>query len=487
MAENIQPNSVTDPNKAAAILQYAAEYAAKQSDDLDAVAQATYNYAVSQGVSEALAKEYAPQFAQYFIAMNNQNEQEQPVAEEQPEQTVSDTTQDISQDEAAANIPYEEFDPNADYSRNNAPQELQNDDTAVLLADMDYSAKPESSLEDLGGILLEEPVYQAGSATKTDVEDEDLASILLADDTYDDSNRERKTLDDIGDVLLADDTYDDSNRRNTSLDDMEGPVLMAEMTAQEKTGPTSDELLAQDSAEEVILAEDSFDDKAYREQRKKDLEESLESDKESDIQLDNIGGDEFKSTYVRKQTQDEIEAKKKTSSAAYKAKMALGDTSGKVSEESRRMYRALKAEQNARLAKKGMFMIFIVFLLGVASAVLLWMFINYTPMPEEFEGTKVVKLLQEYSDYYCVALGFVSLMTILRLGFIKSLASLMYVANVVLMIPCFTLLSARSENATLNTILYAGVIVVSMFNCFFFNTSDAIEMYYKRKDTNMEY
>lgn len=478
MAENIQPNSISDPNKAAEILQYAAEYAANQSTDLEAVSQATYNYAVSHGVVENIASEYASQFAQYFISVRLQKEEQERAEKEAVK----------AEDEIAESLPFEEYNPNAQYNQD-APSDgsSEEDEAPVLLEEVSYTPKSEPVLEDLGGVLLEEPVYQSGSATKTDVEDEDLASILLVDDTYDDSNRERKTLDDdIGLVLLDDDTYDDSNRRNTALDDMEGPVLMAEMTAEEKTGPTSDELLAQDT-EEVVLAEDTFDDKAFREERKKALEESLDNaEEDKDIQLDSMG-DEYKSTYVRKQTQDEIEAKKKTSSAAYKAKMALGDTSGKVSEESRRMYRELRAEQNARLAKKGMFMIFIVFILGVVSAVLLYMFINYTPMPAEYEGTKVVKLLQEYSTYYCAALGVVSLMAILRIGFIKSLASLMYVANVVLMIPCFTLLSARPENGTLNTILYIGVIIVSMFNCFFFNTSDAIEMYYKRKDTNMTY
>lgn len=464
MADNIQPNSISDPNKAAEILQYAAEYAANQSTDLDAVSQATYDYAISHGVVENIASEYAPQFAQYFISVRLQNDRQSDIAadsaeNQEPAQDLQDTAEDSNSDDSASS----------------------------LLEDVSYTPSQESELEDLSGVLLTEPVYQASSIAKEEPEDEDLSSILLDDDYYDDSNRERKTLDDdIGPVLLDDDVYDDSNRRNTALDDMETPILMAEMTAEEKTGPTSDELLAQDT-DDVILKDDAFDDKAFRESRKKALEESLDkSEDSSDVQLDSMG-DEYKSTYVRKQTQDEIDAKKKTSSAAYKAKKALGDTSGKVSEESRRMYRELRAEQNARLAKKGMFMIFIVFILGVLSAVLLYMFINYTPMPAEYEGTKVVKLLQEYSTYYCAVLGVVSLMTILRIGFIKSLASLMYVANVVLMIPCFTLLSARPANGTLNTALYIGVIVVSMFNCFFFNTSDAIEMYYKRKDVNVTY
>ncbi len=469
MADNIQPNSISDPNKAAEILQYAAEYAANQSDDLNAVSQATYDYAISHGVVENIASEYAPQFAQYFISIKLQSRQQAGASADGalPEETAKSTEQ------GSFATPKDNTDDNGIDS--------------VLLEDVSYNPKTEASSEDLSGVLLEEPVYQAGSAAKLDAEDEDLASILLEDDYYDDSNRERKTLDDdIGPVLLDDDVYDDINRRNTALDDMETPILMAEMTAEEKNTPSSDELLAQDT-DDVILAEDTFDDKAFRENRKKALEESLDNATDNaDVQLDNMG-DEYKSTYVRKQTQDEIEAKKKTASAAYKAKQALGDTSGKVSEESRRMYRELRAEQNARLAQKGMFMIFIVFILGALSAVLLYMFINYTPMPAEYEGTKVVKLLQEYSTYYCVALGVVSLMTILRIGFIKSLASLMYVANVVLMIPCFTLLSARPENGTLNTALYVGVIVVSMFNCFFFNTSDAIEMYYKRKDINVTY
>ncbi len=477
MSENIRPNSISDPNEAAAILQYAAEYAANQSTDLDAVSQATYNYAISHGVVENIASEYASQFAQYYISVRLQKEEQERAA-----------LQATVQDEAAAALPFEEYNPNQALNEPvNTAAENTDDEAPVLLEEVSYAPNSEPVLEDLGGVLLEEPVYQAGSATKTDVEDEDLASILLADDTYDDSNRERKTLDDdIGPVLLDDDTYDDSNRRNTALDDMEGPVLMAEMTANEKTGPTSDELLAQDT-EEVVLAEDTFDDKAFREERKKELESSLDtSAEENDIQLDSMG-DEYKSTYVRKQTQDEIDAKKRTSSAAYKAKMALGDTSGKVSEESRRMYRQLRAEQNAQLARKGMFMVFIVFILGVISAVMLYMFINYTPMPAEYKATKVVKFLQEYSTYYCAALGVVSLLTVLRIGFIKTLASLMYVANAILMIPCFALLSARPANGTLNTILFIGIIVVSLFNCFFFNTSDAIEMYYKRKDTNMTY
>lgn len=297
----------------------------------------------------------------------------------------------------------------------------------------------------------------------------DPTGTLLDDIPYDDSNRQRSSLDDITAPVIEYSRYDDSNRKRSSLDDIPAPKLQ-KISYVESGVPLSAQLdaIAPPKLESTV---------PY-----------VESDKKKSI--DDIAApilmdmsDEIKPVYVRKETEDERRAKEESKKATVRTRTAMESAPQTDKEESLRMYRALKAEQEAEIAKKGLKLIFVVAGFGIVLAVCIYMFFARIELSVE---SGFLDKLREYSPYFAGAVGLFSLLNILRLGFAKTFSSILYILNAILMLASITLL-ANCTNKSQVLPFFAGALILSIFLCFFINTSDSIDKFFKRKDTNIRY
>lgn len=300
----------------------------------------------------------------------------------------------------------------------------------------------------------------------------DVTGILLDDVPYDDSNRKRASLDDVPDTKLEKNRrYDDSNRKRASLVDIPVPVIQAVTYVD-----SGERLSAQlEQIEAPQLEEDGYTPPIIHDPKKNidDVAFPVLSDM----------NEEIKPVYVRKETEDERRAKEESKKATTRARTAMEAAPEINKEESLRMYRELRAEQNAEIASKGFKLIFIVAGLGIALGVCIYLFFAKIELSAP---NSLLDKVKEFSPYFAGAVGLFSVLTILRLGFAKTLASLSYIANIILMLISITLLM-NCTNPALTVPFYAASVILSGFLVFFLNTNEPIEKFFKRKDTDKTY
>lgn len=299
----------------------------------------------------------------------------------------------------------------------------------------------------------------------------DPSGILLEDAPYDDSRRKRSSLDDIPAPKLERSRYDDSNRKRASLDDIQAPVLQKTDFAGERVS-----LGAQLDAVEAPKLEDAQFYAPAAPNPLKDIG-SVAAPLLMDM------SEEIKPVHVRKETEDERRAKEESKKASVRARTAMETAPQVDKEESLRMYRALKAEQDAELASKGFRLILLAALLGLGLAACIYFFFDKIEVSTQ---TGFFDKLRGVSLYFAGATGLLSLLMISGLGFAKSLSSLSYVASTVLMLLAITLL-ANCTNLKSVIPFYAGAVVLSIFLCFFINTSESVKKYFKHKNTQTSY
>lgn len=150
--------------------------------------------------------------------------------------------------------------------------------------------------------------------------------------------------------------------------------------------------------------------------------------------------------------------------------------------ESRRLMNELRMEREAELAKKGFTVVIVLMILGLLAAAALYFF-----SVREFQDSMdngfysgVTKVM----NYTSFGLGVVSVLLILRVGFVKKLGSFLFgLMTVLLLFPGLPMLMQKKEEGmALTAVGYGAALILCFAICFILSTSEPVNMFYKRKE-----
>ncbi|WP_302368260.1 hypothetical protein, partial [Ruminococcus champanellensis] len=150
--------------------------------------------------------------------------------------------------------------------------------------------------------------------------------------------------------------------------------------------------------------------------------------------------------------------------------------------ESRRLMNELRMEREAELAKKGFTVVIVLMILGLLAAAALYFF-----SVREFQDSMdngfysgVTKVM----NYTSFGLGVVSVLLILRVGFVKKLGSFLFgLMTALLLFPGLPMLMQKKEEGmALTAVGYGAALILCFAICFILSTSEPVNMFYKRKE-----
>ena len=136
----------------------------------------------------------------------------------------------------------------------------------------------------------------------------------------------------------------------------------------------------------------------------------------------------------------------------------------------------------AELAKKGFTVVIVLMILGLLAAAALYFF-----SVREFQDSMdngfysgVTKVM----NYTSFGLGVVSVLLILRVGFVKKLGSFLFgLMTVLLLFPGLPMLMQKKEEGmALTAVGYGAALILCFAICFILSTSEPVNMFYKRKE-----
>ncbi|MBQ8905184.1 MAG: hypothetical protein IJY85_02315 [Ruminococcus sp.] len=151
-------------------------------------------------------------------------------------------------------------------------------------------------------------------------------------------------------------------------------------------------------------------------------------------------------------------------------------------EAARRMMNELRMEREAEMAKKGFKIVLVMMVLGIIAAVSLYLFSLQDFKPDM--QNKFFQTLTDVTIYISAALGLASVLMIFRVEGLKSLASGLFALNGVGMgIVGFMELSQKAS-MPLSVAFWIVSVALSLVITFVLSTSEPINMYYKRRETD---
>lgn len=150
--------------------------------------------------------------------------------------------------------------------------------------------------------------------------------------------------------------------------------------------------------------------------------------------------------------------------------------------ESRRLMNELRMEREAELAKKGFTVVIVLMILGLLAAAALYFFSIRDFKVDMANGfySAVTKVM----TYTSFGLGVVSVLLILRVGFVKKLGSFLFgLMTALLLFPGLPMLMQKKEEGMVLTVVaYGAALILCFAVCFTLNTSDPVNMFYKRRE-----
>lgn len=273
-----------------------------------------------------------------------------------------------------------------------------------------------------------------------------------------------RSLDDIMAPTL-DDTVYNANKNTQTLDDIQAPSIEDTYVA-----PQPKKILDLDDLSSPTL-EDTFNPNM------KKTTTSI-----NDVSAPKLEEDQqpaYKPVFVNP---DVEEAKKQALNRAIKG--SLSEKPANFDQErSRQQYHELMREKDERLAKKGAKSIILLVVLGVICSALMFVFYSSTTSYKPSLSSFTEKVSGFMGTCTFVVLG-VSVLMLFRVLTLKKIANFVFVINAVLMIfPGFLVLVAKNT-FWINGLLYAGIIVASIFISFTLSSSESIDKYYKNLENN---
>lgn len=154
-------------------------------------------------------------------------------------------------------------------------------------------------------------------------------------------------------------------------------------------------------------------------------------------------------------------------------------------EESRRLMNALRMEREAELAKKGFRVAIVLMILGLAGAVMLFLFSKRDFAIDMDNG--FYQKLTDGTIYISAVLALSSVLLMFRVEFVKKLASFFFglTAFGMLLPGVFILAQKAKDGMALTAVFYVLTLALCFAVCFLLSTNEAVNMYYKRREDDV--
>lgn len=185
--------------------------------------------------------------------------------------------------------------------------------------------------------------------------------------------------------------------------------------------------------------------------------------------------------YVPKFADEDLEKAKQE--GAKRSVSSQLTSSQKDEKESLKMMLELKAERQAEAARKGFIITIVLAIIGVAAAVLFFMFYSgqFFGLSYKEDSGKFQQIMADYSLYVGIAAGLSSVLLITGVSGLKSLASFMFfILSVIQVIPGFFMISQKDGNTTVGIILYAAALLCSLAVFITLSASEAVGLFFKK-------
>lgn len=153
--------------------------------------------------------------------------------------------------------------------------------------------------------------------------------------------------------------------------------------------------------------------------------------------------------------------------------------------ESRRLMNELRMQREADLAKKGFTVAIVLMILGLVTCAAMIFF--FTQPFQNADDVPLYAKIQNVAVYVGGALGLLSVLLLVRSEGIKKLASFLFGLTAFLMVIPGVFMLMQKENVGLSAVGYGLTLVLSFVVCFKLSTNEAVNMYYKRRETDSNF
>lgn len=188
-----------------------------------------------------------------------------------------------------------------------------------------------------------------------------------------------------------------------------------------------------------------------------------------------------KPKYVPKFVDEDLERAKKE--GAKRSVSSQLTSSQKDEKESLKMMLELKAEREAEGAKKGFKITIMLAFVGIAAAVLFYLFYSglFFGLSYQEGASKFQQIMADYSLYFSIAVGVVSLLIITGINGFKSLTSfIFFLFSIIQVFPGFFIIAQKNGSDALNIILYIATLLCSIAVFATLSASESVGLFFKK-------